>query len=126
MINKNALDVSSIAIDWDIKNTPRYCYYLMLDHKKKFLYYKRLGRTSKDDFAKYISTLSNLWDFARPNFDEDSRKRFDKLYYENLSTEEALKLDQDLMEWYFNAGPFKTGDSIKKYTDISDQIDAER
>lgn len=122
----SALDVSGLAIDWDIKNTPRYCYYLMLDHKKQYLYYRRLKRVSRDDFAKYVSSLSNLWDIARPEFKDDDKKKFDKLYVEPLDFEEVLVLENELMDWYFKQGYFKTGDTYQKFNDIADMIDEQK
>lgn len=126
MSRDNSLEVSGLAVDWDIKSTPRYCYYLTLDYKKKFLYYLNLNKYSRHDFAKYVSSLTNLWDIARPEFAVEMRVKFDRLYFEKLDYKEVFAIENDLMDWYFKEGYFKTGESYKKYSNIADQIDEER
>jgi hypothetical protein len=132
---------SQVAIDWDIKQTPRFLYYMLVDSKSSFLEQKRArnGNNNPKLLAKYFSDLYMLYYSVQIYFDnylltlpeEENPNKIKPVDYEELAYEKAelskvMKLDKLLCKWLFSEGPFKTDSEEKHYSDIADQLDDER
>ena len=141
MPNEDFIKRSQVAVDWDIKHTPRFLYYQLVDSKASFLEEKRArnGINNPKKIAKYISDLYMLYYSVMTYFDnflntlteEENPNKiktndYEELEYEKIDIDKVRILDKMLCKWLFSEGPFKTDSEEKYYTDIADQLDDER
>ena len=129
--------VQETAVDWNIKETPRFLYYLLIDAKKNFLQYHLLGKYNIKLFSKYAGNLYMLYMSVQTYFDEyiksDKNKedfKFTPDDYFSLQlgltdVKKTFEMERELMHWLFKAGPFKTSEEHKRFEDIATQLDYE-
>ena len=125
------------AVDWNIKETPRFLYYLLLDTKRRYLDYYLLGKHNIKLYAKYSSNLYSLYMSVQTYFDAymTSEKNKDNLDYNPndyfdlqlglVNVKKVFLMEKQLMNWLFNCGPFKTSEEQRRYDDIATQLDYE-
>jgi len=129
--------VKETAVDWNIKETPRFLYYLLIDAKKNYLQYYLLGKHNIKLYAKYTGNLYMLYMSVQSYFDnyinqeknKESCKYKPNDYFElQLGLSDIKKtffMEKQLMTWLFNAGPFKTSEEQRRFDDIATQLDYE-
>jgi len=141
MPSEDFIRKSQVAVDWDIKQTPRFLMFMLIDSKNSFLEQRRArnGVNNPKLYAKYISDLYILYYSVQVYFDtylntleeKDNPhnikpENYEELAYGKINLDFVMKLDKMLCKWLYSEGPFKTDSEEKYYTDIADQLDDER
>jgi len=121
-----------IAIDWGIKEAPKYLYFNLTEKQVTFLEYYNRGNNHPKIRMDYQVAIYTLYATVRYFFKgylkqhnkEASIEEYDSLAYsKTVDPKRLLQLDNELRDWCFEEGPFRISEEVVKYEDYLDKLD---
>jgi len=121
-----------IAVDWGIKESPKYLYFNLIETQVSFLEYFNRGNNHPKIRMDYQIALYSLYccvryfykGYLRQHHQEDKIKIYDSLAYDKtIPPRDLLVMDNDLRDWLFEEGPFRISEEVVKFDDYIDKID---
>ncbi|MEX1384435.1 hypothetical protein [Lutibacter sp.] len=121
-----------IAVDWGIKEAPKYLWFNLTEKQVTFLEYYNRGNNHPKIRMDYQIALYSLYASVRYFFKqylvqhkkEEAISLYDSLAFDKtIDPKKLLVLDNDFREWLFEEGPFRISEQTVQYEDYIDKID---